>query len=105
MHDFIVFYSDCVALQSPYCAWHRGEAKCVTIPLGRPISRRDYIQNVTSGNHSDCPAPPPIATSSSPIGSNAMPSERHKSASNTIGPSGSQPITILSDSEQTNDVS
>ncbi|OXA63939.1 Semaphorin-1A [Folsomia candida] len=87
--------SDCVSLQSPYCAWHKRESKCVTIPLDRPISRRDYIQNVLStGNHSDCPK-------FSSMSSNAIPSEQlHKSTSKSLDSSGSQTITILSDDGQ-----
>lgn len=91
-----VVFSDCVALQSPYCAWHKRESKCVTIPLDRPISRRDYIQNVSTGNHSDCPK----LTNS--VTSNSIPSEQHKSTSKSIDSSGSQTINILSDNGQSN---
>ncbi|CAL8121906.1 unnamed protein product [Orchesella dallaii] len=88
--------SDCVSLQSPYCAWHKRESKCVTIPLDRPISRRDYIQNVSTGNHTDCPK----LTNS--ILSNSVPSEQHKSTSKAIDSSGSQTINIGSDNGQSN---
>jgi len=89
-------FSDCVSLQSPYCAWHKRESKCVTIPLDRPISRRYYIQNVSTGNHTDCPK----LTNS--IISNSIPSEQHKSTSKAIDSSGSQTINILSDNGQSN---
>lgn len=82
----------------------------MTIPLDRPISRRDYIQNVSSGNHSDCPK------LSNSLISNLIPSEQHKSTSSQgkssgdSGGSGSQTINILSDNgqgnkEEVNDVS
>lgn len=75
---------------------HKRESKCVTIPLDRPISRRDYIQNVSTGNHSDCPK----LTNS--IISNSIPSEQHKSTSKAIDSTGSQTINILSDNGQSN---
>ncbi|CAG7826149.1 unnamed protein product, partial [Allacma fusca] len=91
--------SDCVALQSPYCAWHKRESKCVTIPLDRPISRRDYIQNVSSGNHTECPK-----SASSSLGPNSIPSEQTKGTAKSVDSSGSQTITILSDDGLTKEV-
>jgi hypothetical protein len=90
--------SKCVALQSPYCAWHKRESKCVTIPLDKPILRRDYIQNVSTGNHSDCPK---VHTDG--IRSNPIILERNKSTSSRSGDaSGSQTITTRSEEQRPN---
>ncbi len=91
-----------MALRSPYCAWHRKNSKCVSIPADGQVSKRDYIQSLLKGNHSECPklATASLGTTSSSSGSsssNGLPSEQQtRASSKSSDPIGSQTVTLLS---------
>ncbi|CAL4176126.1 unnamed protein product [Meganyctiphanes norvegica] len=44
--------SSCVRLQDPYCGWSEGEGRCSYID---PKMKGPLLQNITSGEHPDCP--------------------------------------------------
>uniref|UniRef100_A0A1B6DFY7 Semaphorin-1A n=1 Tax=Clastoptera arizonana TaxID=38151 RepID=A0A1B6DFY7_9HEMI len=48
--------SECIRLQDPYCAWDLREKKCV-FHLENS-NKRNFVQNVTRGEHSACPPKP-----------------------------------------------
>jgi len=74
----------------------------VTVPLDGQVSKRDYIQNLVKGNHSDCPkiATASLGISSSGGSSNGVPSEQQKATSKDIDSGGG----ILSKNEEPKEV-
>lgn len=54
--SFLRFYSECVALQDPYCAWDKIAGKCRSHGAPRWLEENYYYQNVTTGQHAACPS-------------------------------------------------
>lgn len=50
-----VFFSECVALQDPYCAWDKVQGKCRSHGSGRWGEESFFYQSVSTGTHSACP--------------------------------------------------
>lgn len=50
-----LFYSECVALQDPYCAWDKVQGKCRSHGAGRWGEESFFFQSVATGTHSACP--------------------------------------------------
>lgn len=48
-------YSECVALQDPYCAWDKLKGKCKA--YGDPNWHEEtlFYQNIATGQHAACP--------------------------------------------------
>ena len=47
-----LFYSECVKLQDPYCAWYEHSGRCASSTEGL---QGPVFQNITSGEHYQCP--------------------------------------------------
>lgn len=50
------FYSECVALQDPYCAWDKINGKCKSYGASRWNDDTVFYQNVQTGQHAACPS-------------------------------------------------
>lgn len=48
-------FSECVALQDPYCAWDKVQGKCRSHGSGRWGEESFFFQSVSTGTHSACP--------------------------------------------------
>lgn len=53
--DVTFSFSECVALQDPYCAWDKVQGKCRSHGAGRWGEESFFYQSVATGTHSACP--------------------------------------------------
>lgn len=60
-------YSECVALQDPYCAWDKVQGKCRSHGSGRWGEESYFFQSVATGQHTACP-PPKLGKDAGPVG-------------------------------------
>lgn len=51
---FMHTFSECVALQDPYCAWDKIAGHCKAID-GHLLDANNYYQSIATGQHSACP--------------------------------------------------
>lgn len=49
-------FSECVALQDPYCAWDKIYGVCIFVASSRGPDEQFFFQNITTGSHPACPA-------------------------------------------------
>lgn len=54
--NFCCCYSECVALQDPYCAWDKINGKCKSYGAPRWNDDSVFYQNVQTGQHAACPS-------------------------------------------------
>ena len=52
----IEFFSDCVELQDPYCAWDKIAGKCRSHGAPRWLDETYFYSEVSTGKHSACPS-------------------------------------------------
>lgn len=64
-----VCYSECVALQDPYCAWDKISSKCRSVGANRWNDEKVFYQSIATGVHSSCPASEYLHNVSSAINS------------------------------------
>lgn len=52
----MITFSECVALQDPYCAWDKINGKCKSYGSPRWNDDTVFYQNVQTGQHAACPS-------------------------------------------------
>lgn len=57
LHINVLFLSECVALQDPYCAWDKQAGRCRSYSHGvsRWLDENSFYQSVSTGSHAACP--------------------------------------------------
>lgn len=50
-----VCFSECVALQDPYCAWDKQGQRCRAVGAPRWNDEKIFYQSIATGSHPDCP--------------------------------------------------
>lgn len=53
---FSPYFSDCVELQDPYCAWDKIAGKCRSHGAPRWLDETYFYSEVSTGKHSACPS-------------------------------------------------
>lgn len=101
---FVFLYSECVALQDPYCAWDKVHGKCRSNSETDFFNENNYYQSVATGQHSACP---PGKLANKDAGNLGLSSNQPKSYNqDSMQPSKDQPegqvINIMQDKEYEN---
>lgn len=50
-----LLFSECVALQDPYCAWDKLKGKCRAKDMAKWTEEGYFFQSVATGEHTACP--------------------------------------------------
>ena len=93
------YFSECVALQDPYCAWDKVQGKCRSQGSGRWGEESYFYQSVATGQHSACP-PQKLGKDASSVGglSSTQPKFNQDHQPSKDQPDG-QVINIVQDKE------
>lgn len=92
-------FSECVALQDPYCAWDKLQGKCRSHGVLRWNEENFFYQSVATGQHAACPPNKLSSKDAGNFGGFSLPKD-------SMQPSKDQPegqiISILQDKEYEN---
>lgn len=52
---YSIHFSECVALQDPYCAWDKTMGACRSVASSRGPDEKFFFQNIANGSTPFCP--------------------------------------------------
>ncbi|XP_043278781.1 semaphorin-1A isoform X2 [Venturia canescens] len=101
--DRILSCGECVALQDPYCAWDKVEAKCRALVGPAATDATRFLQSVATGTHTSCPPSKTINKDAGSVGAisanhNKFPQDPMISSKESTG---GEIINIMQDEEKT----